>query len=272
MIHLQHIESLDLPALAPYRTMRRPVEHVHQGIFVAEGEKVVRRLLKNPRFEVVSALLPPQWVETYKPLLQARQESIEVFVADKKVLQDLTGFSFYQGVLAVGRIPPQPDLEGVLNAALPPHLLVAADGLANAENIGALARNCAAFGVQALIVGETCSTPWLRRAVRSSMGTVFDLNVIETASLVLTLRGLQNRGIRVLGAHPHSDGRTLAQLDLRQDVCLVMGSEGTGIGPEVLAACDDHAAIPMQPGVDSLNVTSATAVFLYEANRQRGKG
>lgn len=272
MFQVHKIESLDHPALAPYRTMRRPAEHVHQGIFVAEGEKVVRRLLQSSTFQVVSLLIPPKWMEDYGSLVQARNDTIEVFIAEKKVLENLTGFSMYQGVLAVGRIPPQPALETVLEEIEKPVLLLATDALSNAANMGAVVRNCAAFGVQAMIVGETCSPPWLRRSVRSSMGTIFDLPVIETASLVLTLRGLQNRGVHIVGAHPRVDGRTLAQAKLDRDICIVVGSEGDGLGPEVLEACNEHAAIPMQCGVDSLNVTSATAVFLYEANRQRGKG
>jgi tRNA G18 (ribose-2'-O)-methylase SpoU len=272
MLHVRQIESLDHPALAPYRTMRRPVEHVHQGIFVAEGEKVVRRLLESPTFQVVSLLIPSKWMDDYGSLLEKRPETIEVFVAEKKVLEDLIGFSMYQGVLAVGRIPPQPALESVLDGSPKPLLLLATDGLSNAANMGAVVRNCVAFGCHALIVGETCSPPWLRRSVRSSMGTIFDLPVIETASLVLTLRGLRNRGVHILGAHPHGDGRTLAQVNLNRDVCIVVGSEGTGLGPEVLEAGDECAAIPMHCGVDSLNVTSATSVFLYEANRQRGNG
>ena len=178
----------------------------------------------------------------------------------------------YQGVLAVGRIPPQTTLETLLESGTGPRLLVATDALSNAANMGAVVRNCVAFGVHALVVGETCSPPWLRRSVRSSMGTIFDLPIIETASLVLTLRGLRNRGVHILGAHPHTKGRTLAQMNLNRDLCIVLGSEGDGLGPEILQACNDHAAIPMQQGVDSLNVTSAAAVFLYEANRQQGKG
>ena len=272
MFRVHKIESLEHPALEPYRTMRRPVAHVHQGIFVAEGEKVVRRLLASTTFQVVSLLIPPKWMEEYGSLLEQRPDSIEVFIAEKKVLESLTGFSMYQGVLAVGRIPSQPALESVLDASRKPNLLLATDALSNAANMGAVVRNCVAFGVQALVVGETCSPPWLRRSVRSSMGTIFDLPVIETASLVLTLRGLRNRGVHVVGAHPRTDGRTLARVDLRRDVCIVVGSEGDGLGPEVLEACSEHTAIPMQCGVDSLNVTSATAVFLYEVNRQRGKG
>src|SRR5258708_16097580 len=104
MFTVQIIDFLDTPALQPYRTMRRQMEHREQGIFVAEGEKVVRRLLES-RFTVVSVLLPPKWLEEFKPLLQTRPEQIEVYVAEKSVLETLTGFSMYQGLLAIGIVP-----------------------------------------------------------------------------------------------------------------------------------------------------------------------
>lgn len=272
MLRIHQVESLDHPALAPYRTMRRPDDHVQQGIFVAEGEKVVCRLLGSTDFGVVSLLIPPGWLNTHGSLVEARTESIEIFIADKKVLEALIGFSMFQGVLAVGRIPVQPSLADLLDNSTQPRLFVAADALANAANMGALVRNCVAFGVQALLVGETCSPPWLRRSVRSSMGTIFDLPVLETESLAETLQGMRARGIRIVAAHPHLNGLTLAQAHFRGDTCIVVGSEGDGIAPQVLEACDDHVAIPMQLGVSSINVTSASAVFLYEANRQRGNG
>jgi len=264
------ITTLDLPELQPYRTMRRQFEQRAAGIFVAEGEKVVRRLLES-RFRVVSVLLPESWCRKLEPLLAARPEAIRVFVAEKKLLESLTGFSMYQGLLAVGMVPPPPALADLLAAAGRPHLLAAVDGLSSAENIGSLVRNCAAFNIQALLVGETCGSPFLRRAVRSSMGTVFQLPIVETASLTETLDYLRTRGVRTIAAHPHADGQTLPQADFTKDCCVVFGSEGYGISPPVLAACDDAAAIPMPPMVDSLNVGSAAAVFLYEANRQRGR-
>ena len=103
------------------------------------------------------------------------------------------------------------------------------------------------------------------------MGTIFQLPVVEVWNLVHALRNLRARGIRCLAAHPHVTGRTLAQADFTDDCCLVFGSEGHGISPAVLEVCDDAVAIPMPPTVDSLNVASAAAVFLFEANRQRGK-
>jgi TrmH family RNA methyltransferase len=103
------------------------------------------------------------------------------------------------------------------------------------------------------------------------MGAVFHIPIIETASLVETLQHLGTHGLRVIAAHPHAEGRTLPQADFTRDCCIVFGSEGYGISPGVLAACGDAAVIPMPPLVDSLNVASAAAVFLYEANRQRGR-
>jgi tRNA G18 (ribose-2'-O)-methylase SpoU len=296
-LRIHHIESLDLPELAPYHTMRRPAEHERAGIFVAESVKVVRRLLES-RFEIVSLLLPERWVAEYEPLIQQRPEGeIPVFVAEeKKLLEQLTGFSMFQGVLAVGKIPASVPLETILANSSAPRLFVAIDELNKAENIGALVRNCVAFDVQALIVGETSSSPFLRRAVRNSMGTIFQLPVLELGRageiaspkekkqrsrsgespvqkpvLVQTLRELSGQGIRCFAAHPHTNGKTIGKVDFSGDCCIVFGSEGTGITPAVLKACDETVAIPMPSTVDSLNVGGAAAVFLYEAARQRGK-
>lgn len=268
MFHAQNITAFDLPELQPYRTLRRQAEHRAQGLFVAEGEKVVRRLLESP-LEVVSVLLPGNWLVELEPLLRARPENVAAFVAEKRLLETLTGFSMYQGLLAVGRVPPPLSLEAVLGRSARPRLLAAVDGLSSAENIGALVRNCAAFGVQALLVGETSASPFLRRAVRSSMGAIFHLPVLETASLAGTLAQLRARDVRSIAAHPHAQDRRLSQTDFSGDCCLVFGSEGCGLSPVVLAACQQAAAIPMPPSVDSLNVASAAAVFLYEASRQR---
>jgi tRNA G18 (ribose-2'-O)-methylase SpoU len=250
--------------------MRRHVEHRQQGIFVAEGEKVVRRLLESD-FTVVSALMPRKWFDDLEPVLRAREEQIQVFIADKKLLESLTGFSMYQGLLAVGQIPPAPTLDQVLNQSPKPVLLVAVDGLSSAENVGSVVRNCVAFGVHGILIGETSSSPFLRRAVRSSMGGVFLLPVFESSNLAETLAELKRNGIHCVAAHPHANGRTITGAMLSMGCCLVLGSEGYGISDAVLKECDEQAAIPMAPKVDSLNVANAAAVFLYEANRQRGR-
>lgn len=296
MLCYQKITSFDAPEVAPYRTMRRSSEHDVLGIFVAEGEKVVRRLLAS-EFTVVSIVLPEKWLADFRPLLEARPEEITVFIAEKSFLESLTGFSLFQGILAVGKIPPPASLTEILTNNPPrsspkattrrePQLLVAVDELANAENLGALMRNCVAFGVHALLIGETASSPYLRRSVRNSMGAIFQLPIWEVKmanaavqarredaapfSLAQTLRDLRARGVRCIAAHPHANGRTLSQADFSGDCCVVFGSEGNGISQAVLAACDEAVEIPMLNKVDSLNVGAAAAVFLYEVNRQRG--
>ena len=284
-MHLRKITSLVLPELAPYRTMRRPMEQREQGIFVAEGDKVVRRLLQS-HFQVVSVLLPEKYFPDYEPLIQARPEKdIPVFaVTEKNVLEELIGFSMYQGVLAVGKIPARPTLQEIFQQCPRPNLFVAVDGLTSAENLGALVRNCVAFGAQALVVGETSSSPYLRRAVRNSMGAIFQLPIVEVdpthhadrksmrddPTLLQTLEEIRARGIRLIAAHPHVSGRTIADANFKTDCCIIFGSEGHGISPAILKICDDAVAIPMAPHVDSLNVGAAAAVFLYEAARQRG--
>ena len=268
MFRVQKIESFDLPDLQPYRTMRRQFDHRQQGIFVAEGEKVVRRLLESS-FAVVSLLLPEKWVRELEPLLEKRPEEVRVYVAEKPLLESLTGFSMYQGLLAVGKVPSQPSLAEILQRGARPQLLVAVDGLSSAENLGGIVRNCAAFGVQALITGETSTSPFLRRAVRSSMGAIFQLPIVESSKLTTTLANLRGQQIRCIAAHPHTAGRMLTEVNLKSDCCLVFGSEGYGLAPATLSACDEAVAIPMPHTVDSLNVNSAAAVFLYEASRQR---
>lgn len=267
MFTVYSIADLDDPRLAPYRTLRAQFDHLQSGVFVAEGEKVVRRLLES-RHEVLSVLLPPRWQSAYEPLLAARPEAIDLFIAGKEVLMQLTGFSMYQGLLALARVPAPVPWEALLS--LPrPRLFAAVDGLSNAENVGAVARNAAALGVQALLVGETSAHPYLRRAVRSSMGTIFGMPYRPCPDLVAALGILRQAGVRCLAAHPHTDELPAEQAPLADDCCVVLGAEGEGIRPAVRAACEASVVIPMSAGVDSLNVASAAAVLFYEASRQR---
>jgi tRNA G18 (ribose-2'-O)-methylase SpoU len=271
MFHVEAITALDRPELAPYRTLKRSAAHAKLGLFVVEGDKVLDRLLESD-FAMVSVLVIAERLAEYEARLRARPEKdITVFVCAKPVLAELAGFEIYQGVLAIAKTPPPLTLENILALDSRPRLFVAMDGLSNAENVGTLMRNCVAFGVTALISGETCCNPFLRRTVRNSMGAIFKLPVLETVNLVETIRKLRGHGVRCIAAHPHTDKKVLSQADFTGDCCVVFGSEGHGISPAVLAACDEAVALPMANDVDSLNVSMAAAVFLYEVNRQRGK-
>ncbi len=267
-MHVERVTALDRADLAPYATLRQHEEHKRARIFVAEGDKVVRRLLES-NFGVVSVLLPEKRLAEFEPLLRVRPEELPVYVMEIVELEKLVGFPFFQGVLAVGKIPETHSLESILARESGARFLVAVEGLTNAENIGLIVRNCVAFGVQALIVGETSSSPFLRRAVRNSMGTIFKLPILQTENLVETLGKLRSQKIRVVAAHPHFNRRTIHEADFTRDCCVVLGSEGVGLSPAVIAACDEAVSIPMSQEVDSLNVGSAAAVFFYEAARQR---
>ena len=267
-LHIRPVESLEAPELSWYLTLRRLEEHERAGVLVATNAKVVQRLLAS-RFPVVSTLLTPAWLERLEPQLRAREEEIIVYVAERPLLETITGYQMHQGALAVARIPPQPTFESLVDSSPRPLLLAAVEGIASAENLGAVVRNCAAFGAHFLVVGETCGSPFQRRAVSGSMGTIFEQPVVHVDSLVETLTALRARGVRCLAAHPRPGAKKLGAVDLRGDCCLVFGAEGPGLTNAALAACDDTVEIPMPSHMNSLNVASATAVFLYEGTRQR---
>jgi len=269
ILHIKPVQSFDAPELALYLTLRRIEEHERAGVLVAANAKVIKRLLAS-RFTVVSALLTPAWLEKLKPQLHARPEEVCIYVAEQKVLESITGYTLHQGALAVAKIPPQADFETLLKNSPRPLLLAAVEGIASAENLGAVVRSCAAFGAHFLIVGETCGSPFQRRAVSGSMGTIFEQPVVRVDNLAEKLTGLRARGVRCLAAHPRPGAKKLSAVDLRGDCCLVFGAEGPGLTAPVLAACDDMVEIPMPSHMNSLNVAVATGVFLYEATRQRG--
>jgi len=268
---VRQIDSLDHQELAPYRTLRMPVEHMKQGIFVAEGEKVVRRLLES-NLTIVSMLMTQEWFDTIFPAHHSTiNHSPTVFVAGRELLEEIVGYNLHQGIMAVAKIPSQRSLEELTGGLPIPHLLVALDGLVNSENVGVIVRNCAAFGVDAIIVGETSSSPYLRRAVRNSMGAVFRLPVVHPTRLVEALEFLKRQhGTKIIAAHPHEPSAIMTS-DMSGNACIVFGNEGEGISENVLKVCTDRIAIPMLNEIDSLNVSSASAVFLYEASSQRSK-
>lgn len=266
---ITHISSLDIPGLELYRTLKRPLTHREQGVFIIEGSKVVEQFLLSG-LTAVSILLTPRWFEYFREKLEARPEPVQVYIAEKKLLETITGIELHQGVMALGIVPGSPTLEQVVRGAVAPRLFVAVEHLASAENTGVLIRNCAACGVQAFIAGETSADPYLRRSVRNSMGTIFKLPVLLTDTLTGTLKELRSKyGFRIFAAHPRQESSRLFETDFSADCCLVFGSEGDGLSAEVLEACTQSITIPMAPGVDSFNVACASAVMLYEVTRQR---
>lgn len=266
---ITHVASIEHPHLEPYRTLKRPLEHQKEGIFVAEGEKVVRRLLESP-IRILSILLTHEWFALYRPLLESRSETISVHIAKKELMETIVGFQLHKGIMAVAKVPERTTLESVVARVKRPLFFVAADGIMNSENLGVIVRNCASFGVSALLIGESSCDPYLRRAVRNSMGNIFSLPVVYLSDIEKDLQKIRTEfNVTIIAAHPRETSISIDSIDFSANCCIVLGSEGHGISERVLAACDMETAIPMTRGVDSLNVASASAVIMYEVQRQR---
>jgi tRNA G18 (ribose-2'-O)-methylase SpoU len=258
----------DDPELEPYWSLRRPQEHWRRRIFVAEGRLVVEALLRSP-CRIRSVLTTPQWLARVGYLLEGRAEQVKVFVAEKKAIQTIVGFSYHAGLLALAECPPDPPLEELLKRSPSPRTWIALDELSHAENVGVIVRNAAALGAQVVLVGETSCSPYLRRAVRNSLGGVFCVPILHAAYLAETLRILHDQhGFRIVGADANKLV-PLHQYAFPQDLCLVFGHEDLGLSEDVQRFCQDFVTIPMGPGLDSINVACASAIFLHEIRRQR---
>ncbi len=266
---LHHISSLDIPQLQPYRTLRRVHEHLQKRIFVAEAEKVVRRFLQSD-WNVVSLLLTKEWFEMLIPTVEeSRLAGVDIFVGEKKLLESIVGFTLHQGIMAVGNVPADRSLKEIMDILPSPHFLVALDGLVHAENVGVVVRNCAGFGVDGIISGKNSASPYLRRAIRNSMGGIFKLPVVHANELAGSLTSLKDQySTRIIIADAHAE-RTMEEMDLTGNICIVFGNEDEGVTHEVNAVATDRVRIPMSKSTDSLNVASASAVVLYEARNQR---
>jgi tRNA G18 (ribose-2'-O)-methylase SpoU len=209
-------------------------------------------------------------LKAYRTLLETRSEDIHIYVVEKDLMEEIVGFQLHKGIMAIADIPAPVTVEQAATAANRPYLFVAVDGIMNSENLGVIVRNCASFGVDAVLVGETSCDPYLRRAVRNSMGNVFTLPIVHLANIVNDLARIRSSlGVRIIAAHPRISSKNIESVDFTSDCCIVFGGEGHGITEQTLAVCDFAATIPMLKGVDSINVASASAVMLYEIQRQR---
>lgn len=272
-----HIDTLDIPEMDPYKSLRRPIEHLEQGIFIAEGEKVVTRLLES-RLTVETMLLSQDWFDLYHPLIEKNPHPIKVFIGKKKLLETIVGHSLHQSMMALAKVPAPITVEDLLSKNIEnlQKLYVLVDGIANAENMGVIVRNCVCFGVDALIVMPTSCDPYLRRSVRNSMGNIFQLPIVYLNTFttderhsgenghLFEIEKLKQSGIKLYAAHPNPKSIHINEIHFSKQSCIVLGAEGPGVSQEILDLCDEFVSIPMKEGVDSLNVASASAVMLWE--------
>jgi tRNA G18 (ribose-2'-O)-methylase SpoU len=265
------VTSIDFPELDLYRTLRQSTAHWRAGVFIAEGEKAVTMLLQS-RLSVVSLLLTEQWLQRMSSYLtHERFRDLVCYIAPDALLGDIVGIDMHQGLMALGRIPENPALENLSGSVEGRHILVALEGIADAENMGSILRNCAAFGVDGVIVGNDSTSPWLRRSVRVSLGTVFGLRIHRAERVLDALALLRRQGAwKIVGTSPRGGMPQILIDDTDAPVrcCLLFGSEATGLTENALALCDGVFSIPMREGVDSLNVATTVGVALYEARRR----
>jgi tRNA G18 (ribose-2'-O)-methylase SpoU len=258
------VDSLDDPRLLPYRNLKDKELAREGGRFIAEGDNVVRRLLASS-IPTESILLSRRKAQAVVPLAPA---NVSVFLASDNVIEQIIGFEFHSGVMACGLRPPSPALEQILPGGKPTCTLSICQQITNTENLGSLIRVSAAFGVDAMILGERCCDPFFRQSVRVSMGAVFSTPIVRSDNLLHDLRRLRERWDFCLAAAVLDAGaEPLASAGRAPRMGLVFGNEADGLDEATMQACDRRVTIPMRRGVDSLNVAVATGIFLYHFTR-----
>src|SRR5437588_8694895 len=184
---IERVTSPDDPRTAPYRNLKDRELARMGGLFLAEGEFVARRLFVSD-FPIEAVLLADRRVEEIAPLVPA---GVPVYAAPDEAIRRIIGFKFHSGVIACGRRKPSPTLEAALPRDRPRLTLVGCPEISNQENLGALIRIAAAFGADAMLLGERCCDPFFRQVVRVSMGTVFQLPLVRSQNMLVDLHRLK---------------------------------------------------------------------------------
>ncbi len=285
MARLTEVADPADPRLADYRDLRdvelRKHLETEHGLFLAEGEKVVRRAVEAG-FPVRSLLMAPRWLAGLADVLA--RTGAPCYVVSEELAEQVTGFHVHRGALASLERLPLPSVEQVLAGArtvavgedvvehttagrdeTPPARVAVLVDLVDHANVGAAMRNAAALGVGAVLLSPRCADPLYRRAVKVSMGAVFGVPWTRLWDWPADLRLLKDSGYTVAAMTLEGDSTTLDELAARgpERLALMFGTEGAGLPTNVSRAADVRVRIPMAAGVDSLNVAAATAVAFY---------
>jgi len=247
--------------------LRRKVEP-ERGLYIAESEKVIRRALAaghQPR----AFLMARRWLTDLGDVVErAERDGIPVFVGEHEVVERLTGFHLHRGALASMQRPTLPSVAEVVRDA---GLVVVLEDIVDHTNVGAAFRSAAALGVDAVLVTPRCADPLYRRAVRVSMGTVFQVPWTRIDPWPAGIAALQAAGITVAALALAEGATSLDELaaDPPARLALVLGTEGDGLRRGTVEGADLTVRIPMAGGVDSLNVAAASAVAMWALTRVR---
>lgn len=275
MPNIIEITNFHAPELDPYarltqNQLRNRLEP-EKGIFIAESPKVIDRAL-DAGYKPVSLLMERKQITGPAAGILSRCGDAPVYTADREMLAELTGFELTRGVLCAFRRPaPRPVEELCKNA----RRVAVLEGIVDSTNVGAIFRSAAALNMDAVLINPSCCDPLCRRAVRVSMGTVFQ---VPWGQLGETPADWPEKGMDIL----HSLGfKTAAmalsdrsvsiddeQLAKEPKLAIVLGTEGDGLAADTIASCDYTVKIPMSHGVDSLNVAAASAVAFWQLGKQ----
>ena len=267
------------PRLADYVrlrdvNLRRSLEAEH-GLFLAEGEKVIRRAVAAGH-PVRSLLMSRRWFEPLADVLDG--VDAPVYVADDATVESITGFPVHRGALASLERLPLPGVDAVLAGAhregvpgvpaRPPRRILVLEDLVDHANVGSIYRCAAALGVDAIILSPRCADPLYRRAIKVSMGAVFAIPYARMTNWRDDLAKLRADGFVLLALTPDQAATPMDRAPAGDRVALMLGSEGDGLSSHWLDEADEPVCIPMSPdalsaGVDSLNVTAAAAIACH---------
>ena len=255
------VGAWDDARLADYRDLRdvelRTSLEAEHGLFIAEGEKVIRRAVAAG-YRARSMLMAPRWVESLADVLVGLDAPI--YVADEAVVESVSGFHVHRGALAAFERRPLPAVADVLVGA---RRVVVLEDVNDHTNVGAIFRNAAAFGMDAVLLSPRCADPLYRRSIKVAMGAVFSVPWTRLDDWWGGPDLLRSAGFQVLALTPADDAVDISAVHPGERAALLLGSEGHGLSPHWLGAADERVHIPMSGDVDSLNVASASAVACY---------
>jgi len=261
------VDRRDDPRLRDYAnlkdvTLRKSLEEAH-GIFLAEGEKVIRRAVAAG-YPVRSFLMTERWIDSLSDVVADTGAPCYVLPPDE--MANVTGFHVHRGALASFARLPLPPVEKIVAEA---RRVVVLEDIVDHTNVGAIFRSAAAFGVDGVVLAPRCADPLYRRAVKVSMGAVFTLPYARMTRWYDGLSTLRDHGFWIDALTPAPDAVPLEECAVGRDrVALLLGTEGDGLSARWQRQADVRARIPINPAIDSLNVAAAAAVACYVLTRQ----
>lgn len=255
------------PRLADYRDLRdvelRKTLEAEHGLFLAEGEKVVRRAVEAG-FTPRSFLMAPRWLDGLADVLATTDAPC--YVLSEALAEEVTGFHVHRGALASLERRPLAPVDEVLAGA---RSVLVLEDIVDHTNVGAIMRSGAALGFDAVLLAPRCADPLYRRSIKVGMGAVFTMPWTRLPDWADALPSLSAAGFTTVALTLAPDSRPIEEAVAGVDkVALVLGSEGHGLSPRWEQAADRRATIPMRAGIDSLNVAAATAVACYVTARR----